>query len=110
MLTVSVPNYERNLSLEEGGWVTVKDSPFTDDCDNTTLPAVAVDWNARQATFNVTLIAISHDGAKERLWSESFSISKIERRHFELCLVYPELQSLLPKLPKDPQGNMVWYV
>jgi hypothetical protein len=102
MLSTSIPNYDRVLSLEDD-FVAVRDSPFADDGDSATFTAVAVDWNAKQATFNVTLLS-SHDGAEQKLWSDSFSISKIARRHFELCLVYPELQSLLPKLPKDPQG------
>jgi hypothetical protein len=105
MMPASVPNYDRVLSLEDD-FVTVKDSPFTEDGDDTRIPAVAVDWNGQQATFNVTLLSINNN-SEERLWSDSFSISKIEKRHFELCLVYPELQSLLPKLPKDPQGRLV---
>ena len=104
MLTSSVPNYERVLSLEDD-FVAVRDSPFADDDDSTRIPAVAVDWNGKQAAFNVTLLSINNN-SEERLWSDSFSISKIEKRHSELCLVYPKLQSLLPKLPKDSQG---WY-
>ena len=102
-----VPNYDRVLSLEDD-FVTLKESPFTDIDETASLPAVAIDWNSKQATFNVTLLSITHDGGAERLWSDSFSISKIKRRHFELCLVYPELQDVLPKLPKDPQG-WCWY-
>lgn len=100
-----MPNYNRVMSIEDD-YVAVSDAPFKDDGDSATLPAVAIDWSAKQATFNVTLLSIRADGA-ERLWSESFSISKIERRHFELCLVHPELQNQLPKLPKDPQGMYV---
>ena len=98
-----VPNYDRVLSLEDD-FIAVRESPFTDIDDAASLPAVAVDWDSKQATFNVTLLSIAHDGGAERLWSDSFSISKIRRRHFELCLVFPELENVLPKLPKDPQG------
>ena len=102
MAASSVPNYERVLSLEDD-FVNVKDEPFAEDIPGS-LPAVAVDWNSKQAVFNVTLLSISHDGAEERLWSDSFSMSKITKRHLVLCLVFPNLKNLLPALPKDPLG------
>lgn len=105
MLTAAATSYQRNLSVEDD-WVAVKESPFTDH-DTFSLPAVAVDWNSSQATFNVTLLSINGEKSEERLWSDSFSISKIRRRHIELCLVHPDLKKHLPALPQESQGW--WY-
>lgn len=105
MAAGSTASYQRNCSLEDD-WIAVKKSPFTESNDSYRLPAVAVDWNSSQAVFNVTLLSISNDGTEERLWSDSFSISKIKRRHFELCLVHPELKDYLPTLPQEFQG--IW--
>ena len=101
-MSTSSSVYHRTCSIEDD-WVAVKSSPFSER-DSYTLPAVAVDWNSSQAAFHVTLLTLSNDKTEEKLWSDSFSISKIGRRHFELCLVYPELKSHLPTLPQESQG------
>lgn len=107
-----MPDYYRSQSAEDElkDFLVLRDLPFTDDDVKGTLPAVAVDWDKKNAVFNVTLLSISHDGFEERLWSDRFSIRKIERRHFVLCLVHQELQSALPKLPKDEQGRYCCWV
>ena len=101
MSSANLPSFNRVVSVEDG-FVPLKVSPFADDDNSTSVPAVAVDWDSKQLAFNVTLLSI-RDG-EERLWSDSFSISKIRRRHYELCLVHPELKSSIPRLPRDPQG------
>ncbi|XP_046864225.1 junction-mediating and -regulatory protein-like [Xenia sp. Carnegie-2017] len=96
---------ERAMSIEEE-YVALKESPFTKESLNTSSPAIALDWSDKQSCFNVTLLALSRDENEERLWSDNFTIRKIQRRHCELCLVHPEIKNMLPQLPREPQG--VW--
>ena len=95
-------SFQKSFSLEDD-WIAVKESPFS-DTDDCSLPAVAVDWISSQTAFHVTLLLIKNDGAEESLWSDCFTINKIKRRHFELCLVCSELQNHRPALPKESQG------
>lgn len=94
---------KRAMSIEED-YVALKESPFTKESLNTSSPAIALDWSDKQSCFNVTLLALSRDENEERLWSDSFTIRKIQRRHCELCLVHPEIKNMLPQLPREPQG------